>query len=221
VFPDDLVYTDAANLKNLNELLQRLEQSSTYLLLLTKHVLERPWILTELCSAHALGKTIVLLRLSGKDSDTRSFDFPHDVESTVDDWRQYHEMLHQRSRHADQEVALRQKTRGLERFVRMWQGVQHPRTGTFRLHFLLERTGHAIRTWVGGVVGSCCHRYPKDEPPIQAPINTNLGAPQNIPPPRRASQAQQPDALEGQRQGKSRRGRSSMDRTSHEAALMV
>jgi hypothetical protein len=210
VKPHDLVYSDAANLKSLNELLQRLEQSSTYLLLLTKQVLERPWILTELCTAHALGRTVILIRLAGlKGDDQKNFKFPDDLESVINDWKEFHQLLHHRSKHADQDIYLRQTTRGMERFIRIWQkGTAGAWTGTFRLHFQLERIGHAVRAWLYNVATACCtppkRRDRDEEPPEQtqpfrpgsrpssrpgSAREDTLGPPQNIPPPRSMQRA--------------------------------
>ena len=88
---ENLIYLDSAELKDLNKLLDDVEASANYIIMLSRHVLERPWVLAELCAAHKSGKNIiaVLVEYPRKHDDPKAFRHPVDLEAAISEWREY------------------------------------------------------------------------------------------------------------------------------------
>jgi hypothetical protein len=88
---EDLLFLDSMMLKDLPKLLDSVEASANYVLLLSRHVLRRPWVLAELCRAHECGrnKSVVLIEYPGRGDDPKAFRFPHDLDAVVSEWTVY------------------------------------------------------------------------------------------------------------------------------------
>ena len=88
---ENLIYLDSAELKDLNKLLDDVEASANYIIMLSRHVLERPWVLAELCAAHKSGKNIiaVLVEYPRKQDDPKAFRHPLDLEAAISEWREF------------------------------------------------------------------------------------------------------------------------------------
>jgi hypothetical protein len=89
--PESLIFLDSTGLKDLANLLDDVAASSNYVLLLSRKVLERPWVLAELACAHKLGKNmcVVLVEYPGRHEDPKAFRFPQDLEKAIADWREF------------------------------------------------------------------------------------------------------------------------------------
>ena len=74
------------NLKSLDDLLDHVRTSANHLLLLSRHALERPWVLAELCEAHRTGKNIVVVLTEWGGNDDIGFRYPHDLERVIQEW---------------------------------------------------------------------------------------------------------------------------------------
>lgn len=93
--PDHWVYLDEEDTKSGKHELEKdigyVSGSDNFILLMTRSVLKRPWVLAELTKAHKMGKNTVcvLVEWPDKDSDLRAFRFPQDLNSAVNQWREY------------------------------------------------------------------------------------------------------------------------------------
>jgi len=87
----DLIFLDSTGLKDLSRLCHIVRGSANHILLLSRRVLERPWVLAELCSAHKLGINIcmVLIEYPGRREDPKAFRFPDDLETAISDWTEF------------------------------------------------------------------------------------------------------------------------------------
>ena len=125
--PTDFIFLDSANLANLNELLSSVEQSSTHLLLLTREVLERPWVLVELCVANAMGKPLIPISVDWPEQAKggRDFRFPRDLNSALEDWKLYNENRRRNAGQAFKDLSFRRRsTTGIERVEKIWRGLE-------------------------------------------------------------------------------------------------
>uniref|UniRef100_A0A7S4J3W6 TIR domain-containing protein n=1 Tax=Prymnesium polylepis TaxID=72548 RepID=A0A7S4J3W6_9EUKA len=84
----DIVFLDSTQLKVLPKLLESVNASINYVLLLSRKVLRRPWVLAELCRAHSLGRNVslVLIDYPGRENDPKSFRFPQDLDAVISEW---------------------------------------------------------------------------------------------------------------------------------------
>ena len=82
----ELIFLDSMNLKSLDDLLDHVRTSANHLLLLSRHALERPWVLAELCEAHRTGKNIVVVLTEWGGNDDIGFRYPHDLERVIQEW---------------------------------------------------------------------------------------------------------------------------------------
>jgi len=90
---EDLIFLDSSNLSDLRKLLGHVEEAANYILLLTRCVLERPWVLAELVRAYKIGKHMIVINPSwpGDESSAlgRSFRFPQHLDDAIDEWQEY------------------------------------------------------------------------------------------------------------------------------------
>mmetsp|Transcript_27827 Transcript_27827/g.79934 ORF Transcript_27827/g.79934 Transcript_27827/m.79934 type:complete len:685 (-) Transcript_27827:36-2090(-) len=87
----DLIFLDSAGLKDLSKLCDIVGASANHILLLSRRVLERPWVLAELCSAHKCGMNLcmILIEYPGRRDDSKAFRFPEDLERAISDWTEF------------------------------------------------------------------------------------------------------------------------------------
>jgi hypothetical protein len=144
VAPTDLIFLDSTSLSNLHDLLTSVEQSSTYLLLLTREVFNRPWVLAELCVAHTMRKRIIPIGVDwpGTAKLERDFRFPLDIDTALEEWRYYQATLKKNEQAQEAHVA-RRSTVGEERLDRVFSGAGDD--DVFKLHREFERL--RVRTW--------------------------------------------------------------------------
>jgi len=85
---DELLFLDSASLNDKKLLSNHVLKSSNYVLLLTHNVLERPWVLFELCTAYWNHKNIVVVMVEGlsKDSLLR---WPAELDRAISNWSWY------------------------------------------------------------------------------------------------------------------------------------
>ena len=83
----ELFFLDSHNLKDLCTLLDSVKASANLILLLSREVLERPYVLAELCVAYQAGVNIcvVLVEFTDKEFDARRFRFPAFLEKTIEE----------------------------------------------------------------------------------------------------------------------------------------
>jgi len=87
---ENFVFLDSANLANVRQLMQNVDECSAFFLLLTRETLERPVVLAELCCAHkTANKRLVPIKVEWPDAakNGRDFRFPTDLEECINDWR--------------------------------------------------------------------------------------------------------------------------------------
>lgn len=91
---DELIFLDSSNLSDLRRLLDHVEESANYILMLTRSALERPWVLAELVRAHKHGKRMLIICASwpGDESSPqgRGFKFPTHLDEAIDEWQEYY-----------------------------------------------------------------------------------------------------------------------------------
>jgi len=138
----DLIFLDSNQLYNFDRLLKSVEESSTYLVLLTREVFERPFVLAELCVAHAMGKRIIPINVCWPDDakNGRDFRFPVDLDSALNDWQMYDESL---TKH-EKGQTLNRSTRGKDRVERVWGSAANTAT----LQMTLERARIHVWGWL-------------------------------------------------------------------------
>lgn len=91
---ENFVFLDSANLNNIKLLMRSVEASSTFFLMLTREVLERPVVLAELCCAcQGPGRPIVpiILQWPKAAENGRDFRFPADIDAAIYDWSLFDE----------------------------------------------------------------------------------------------------------------------------------
>ena len=90
----ELIFLDSNNLSDLRQLLDHIDQSANFILMLTRQSLERPWVLAELITAHNSGKPILVVATQWPGDDTsaqgRSFKFPQHLDEAIDEWQEYY-----------------------------------------------------------------------------------------------------------------------------------
>jgi len=93
-----LLFLDSVELRDLDELLNCVRRSSNFIILLTRGVLTRPWVLAELTVAMAEQKNIVAVRIEWpcKD-DEKHFAFPDCIEGVIQQLEFYKADLRPRS----------------------------------------------------------------------------------------------------------------------------
>ena len=86
----DMIWLDSSNLKSLPELINKVKEACNFVLFLSRHVLERPWVLAELTAAHSSGQNISTVLVewpSGSAGDRfREFRFPQDLDRAIHEW---------------------------------------------------------------------------------------------------------------------------------------
>ena len=70
VLEEDLIFLDSSNLSDLRLLLSHVEESANYILMLTRSVLERPWVLAELVRAHQCKKRMIVISATWGSEET-------------------------------------------------------------------------------------------------------------------------------------------------------
>lgn len=93
--PENFIFLDTMNLKDLDKLMDYVLDCRNHILLLTRKVLERPWVLVEIIQAHKAGRNLinVMVEFRTRDSDPRQFRFPHDIDKVIESWKSYCEVL--------------------------------------------------------------------------------------------------------------------------------
>ena len=90
---EELIFLDSSNLSDLRRLLDHVEESANYILMLTRSTLERPWVLAELVRAHQQGKRMLVISVAWPGDDTspqgRGFKFPTHLDEAIDEWQEY------------------------------------------------------------------------------------------------------------------------------------
>ena len=88
---EEILFLDSTGLKDLPKLLDDVQVSANHVLMLSRHTLERPWVLAELCAARKEKKNIcvVLVEYPGKESNSKQFRFPLDLETAITEWKEY------------------------------------------------------------------------------------------------------------------------------------
>jgi len=86
---DSLIFLDSNNLSDLKGLLTTVTKCANYILMMSRSVLERPWVLCELIAAVKAGKTphIVVCGWPGPSAE-KEFKYPRHLDETIGDWRQ-------------------------------------------------------------------------------------------------------------------------------------
>ena len=86
-----LIFLDSNQLTALPRLLESVSASANYVLLLSRQVLRRPWVLAELTRAHAMGRALstVLVEFPGRGDDPKAFRFPQDLDSAIAEWTMF------------------------------------------------------------------------------------------------------------------------------------
>lgn len=91
---DDLIFLDSSNLSDLRRLLDHVEESANYILMLTRSTLERPWVLAELVRAHKCRKPMLIISATwpGDDSSPqgRGFKYPSHLDEAIDEWQEFY-----------------------------------------------------------------------------------------------------------------------------------
>ena len=99
---EELIFLDSSNLSDLRKLLDHVEESANYILMLTRSALERPWVLAELVRAHRHGKRMLVISVTwpGDESSPqgRGFKFPSHLDEAIDEWQEYYYESSLRSR---------------------------------------------------------------------------------------------------------------------------
>lgn len=94
--PESAFFLDSSNLTDLSTLLESVTASANLILLLSKEVLERPYVLAELCVAHQsrVSICVVLIEFTAKELDSRAFRFPELLEQAIEEvsWFILHEV---------------------------------------------------------------------------------------------------------------------------------
>jgi len=159
----DFIFLDSANLADLNSLLGSVEKSSTHLLLLTREVLTRPWVLVELCYARKAGKRLIPIRVDWPEGATygREFRFPLDIDSAVKDWKLYQDSRRRNDNLRGQKKPLmdvRRALQGMKSVQRVWSGLSEE-DGASQVHFRLVKARVALWECFGqlaATVWRCC-----------------------------------------------------------------
>ena len=99
---EELIFLDSSNLSDLRKLLDHVEESANYILMLTRAALERPWVLAELVRAHKQHKRMLIISVSWPGDETspqgRGFKFPTHLDEAIDEWQEYYYESSLRSR---------------------------------------------------------------------------------------------------------------------------
>jgi hypothetical protein len=79
----------------MRELLNHVEDSANLILLLTRRVFERPWVLAEIVRAFKTGNKLILVNCVWPGGDMtsphgRSFRFPQHLDDTIDQWQEFY-----------------------------------------------------------------------------------------------------------------------------------
>eukprot|EP00421_Protoceratium_reticulatum_P008706 CAMPEP_0168363088 /NCGR_PEP_ID=MMETSP0228-20121227/3513_1 /TAXON_ID=133427 /ORGANISM="Protoceratium reticulatum, Strain CCCM 535 (=CCMP 1889)" /LENGTH=318 /DNA_ID=CAMNT_0008375809 /DNA_START=24 /DNA_END=976 /DNA_ORIENTATION=- len=87
----DLIFLDSTNLKDMMKIVANVKVAQNLVLLLTRNVLRRPWVLAELITAHRAGNNIVcvLVEWPDREQDSRQFRWPADLEEAIENWKEY------------------------------------------------------------------------------------------------------------------------------------
>ena len=85
---DSLIFLDSNNLSDLKTLLVTVTKCTNYILMMSRSVLERPWVLCEFIAAIKAGKTphVVVCGWPGTAAD-KEFKYPRHLDETISDWK--------------------------------------------------------------------------------------------------------------------------------------
>jgi len=86
VADDKAIFLDSNDLSDLKNLLKQVERSANHLLLMSRSVLERPWVLCELVAAAKEGKPICVIAVGWPGSSDKEFHFPRHLNEVLEDW---------------------------------------------------------------------------------------------------------------------------------------
>ena len=131
ISPENMFFLDSTNLQQLGKLLEYVAVSSNHVLLLSRSVLERPWVLAELCEAHKLQTniTLVLVEFARRHQDPKAFRFPDALGAAISDWKEYELEASGRSRRSARtsRVLIRREAKQSK-----YSGARFIRTPTWR-----------------------------------------------------------------------------------------
>jgi len=83
-----LIFLDSNDLSDLNELLATVAKCANHILMMSRSVLERPWVLCELIAAVKANRTlhVVVCGWPGTGAD-KEFHYPRHLDETIGDWK--------------------------------------------------------------------------------------------------------------------------------------
>jgi hypothetical protein len=85
------VFLDSNNLKDLTKLCDYVCLCQNHVILMTRSVLRRPWVLAEIVKGHMSNRNVVCVNVEwpDKEEDSRTFRFPQDLNKAIAQWRDY------------------------------------------------------------------------------------------------------------------------------------
>jgi Amt family ammonium transporter len=85
------VFLDSNNLKDLSKLCDYVGLSQNHVILMTRSVLSRPWVLAEIVKGFTSNRNVVCVMVDWPDKhfDPRSFRFPQDLNKAIKQWKDY------------------------------------------------------------------------------------------------------------------------------------
>jgi hypothetical protein len=85
------VFLDSNNLKDLSKLCDYVGSSQNHVILMTRDVLSRPWVLAEIVKGVTSNRNVICVMVDwpDKDMDPRSFRFPQDLNKAIIQWKDY------------------------------------------------------------------------------------------------------------------------------------
>ena len=83
---EQTIFLYSNDLTDLKQLLLQVEKSANHLLMMSRQVLERPWVLCELVAAVRSGKEINIIAVGWPGQSEKEFHFPRQLDETISDW---------------------------------------------------------------------------------------------------------------------------------------
>lgn len=127
VSAEHIAFLDANNLKDLTALLDFVVYSQNLVVLLTRKVLTRPWVLAEIITAYTnkINFVCVLVDWTSRD-DLRRFRFPDHFDEAIDNWKKYMKSVSARTaeRHLKAQKSSLCEDEDRSEFVKMQSGVE-------------------------------------------------------------------------------------------------
>eukprot|EP00747_Dinoflagellata_sp_TGD_P149553 gnl/TRDRNA2_/TRDRNA2_177023_c1_seq8.p1 gnl/TRDRNA2_/TRDRNA2_177023_c1~~gnl/TRDRNA2_/TRDRNA2_177023_c1_seq8.p1 ORF type:complete len:784 (+),score=116.28 gnl/TRDRNA2_/TRDRNA2_177023_c1_seq8:98-2449(+) len=79
-----LLFLDSVELRDTGTLMSTVERCPNYFILLTRHVLSRPWVVAELCAAMRSKKNVIPIRIEwGSKNDDLHFKMPDSIDDAI------------------------------------------------------------------------------------------------------------------------------------------